>query len=67
MSRPLTTPGKIELCCTEGQHHGLLVACDKVRKGTKSVTVDRQALMNLLIDQGRLLRALPQEKLKLPD
>jgi hypothetical protein len=48
---------KITLATTGAQLAALITACDKVRKGTKSVTVDRQALMNLITDQSEIVNA----------
>lgn len=47
---------KLEL--PRADYDALHVAVHKVRKGTKKVSVDRDALAALLIDHGRILTAI---------
>jgi hypothetical protein len=46
----------LELTCTDEQFHSLHEALSKLRDTTKVAYVDKQALVNLLIDHGKLLQ-----------
>ncbi len=43
------------MLCTEDQYHGLVVAVDRARETSKTVTVDKAALSQLLKDHSNLL------------
>lgn len=49
---------RIQLGLTNAEFRALHEACDKVRKNSKTVTVDKAALVKLLIDHSRVLGAL---------
>lgn len=55
MSRPL-----ISLYTTMREFEGLHQRHDRTRRTSKSVTVDRDALIHLLMDHSRLVEALRQ-------
>lgn len=46
---------RFSFTASQEQFEGLHKALDRVRSTSKSVTVDRQALANLLIDHAKLL------------
>lgn len=54
----------MNLTCTDEQFHSLHAAIDKARSTTKSVAVDKQALINLLLDHGRLLKVVERHRLE---
>ena len=47
-----------KLKTTDEQFNGLHEALDKVRKTSKTVTVDKQALSNLLMDHSTIAKEL---------
>lgn len=55
MSRPVIT-----LYATMAEFEGLHERYDRTRITSKSVTVDREALIHLLMDHSRLVEALRQ-------
>lgn len=58
---------KVQLTCTLDQYHHLGVAANGTKRGAKTVKVDRQALMNLIIDHGRVLARVRPEELEQAD
>lgn len=52
------TPIGDGLLCTDGQFHALHEALAKVRSTSKTVTVSKEALTNLLIDHSKIYAAL---------
>jgi hypothetical protein len=48
---------KIKLTCSPEQQRALIEACDKARKGSRFVKVERDAVMALIVDQSRLVNA----------
>jgi hypothetical protein len=48
----------VALGLTNAEFRTLHAACDKARRGSKSVTVDKAILLKLLIDHSRVLAAL---------
>lgn len=54
------SPPLITLHTTMAEFEGLHERCDRTRSTSKSVTVDREALIHLLMDHSRLIEALRQ-------
>jgi hypothetical protein len=52
---------RVDFDTTQDQFEGIHKSLDRVRSTSKTVTVDRQALANLLIDHGKLLAILKAE------
>jgi hypothetical protein len=52
---------KLKLTCTQRQFDDLHQAIDKVKRTSTTVKVDKQALINLLIDHGKLVAKLTCE------
>lgn len=46
------------LLLSQEQFEGLHAALDKARSTTKNITVDRQALTNILIDHSKMVERL---------
>jgi hypothetical protein len=47
---------KIQFVCSLEQFEKIHLSVDRTRTTSKTVTIDRQALVNLLIDHSRLLK-----------
>jgi Cu/Ag efflux protein CusF len=58
-------PDTIALRTTLTQFDGLHKATDKVRSTSKTVTVDKDALANLLMDHPTMVRALLERSVQL--
>ena len=52
---------KLKLTCSQKQFDDLNVAIDKVKRTSTTVKVDKQALVNLLIDHCKLVAKLSHE------
>ena len=48
----------MKLSTTDDQFHLLHVAVNKARENTKTVSVPKEALINLLIDHGKMVHSL---------
>lgn len=46
---------RVDIRTTDDQFHSVHTALDKVRSTSKSVRVDKQALINLLLDYSELI------------
>jgi hypothetical protein len=52
----------IELSCPRASFEALVQAVQKVKNGTQRMTVKVEDIEALLIDHGRLLRAVPHKE-----
>ena len=57
----------VKLECPLSDYDALAAAVDKTRRGSKTVTVDRDALAALLRDHGKLTAAAVEAKIKLEE
>ena len=48
----------MKLSTTDDQFHLLHVVVNKARENTKTVSVSKEALINLLIDHGKMVHSL---------